>query len=79
MLPFEIGAMVQTGEVTGDVSGQLLNGAASQMEAFVHEDRSLKTRVYWWMAILFFVVAPLVLTWMYSGYLIGLIQKLTGE
>ncbi|HJP84084.1 MAG TPA: type II secretion system F family protein [Fimbriimonadaceae bacterium] len=78
MLPFELGAMVQTGEVTGDVSGQLLNGAASQMEAFVHEDRSLKSRVYTWMAILFFFVAPLVLLWMYSGFLIGLIQKLTG-
>jgi type II secretory pathway component PulF len=79
LLPFEIGAMVQTGEVTGDVSGQLLNGSASQMEAFVHEDRSLKSRVGCWMAILFFVVAPLVLTRMYSGYLIGLIKKLTVE
>ena len=72
MLPYELSAMVQTGEVTGDVAGQLMHGAIAQREEFEHQSKNLIQRVGCWMALLFFMVGPLVLMWLYRDFLLGL-------
>jgi general secretion pathway protein F len=79
MLPFEVHAMVQTGEVTGDVAGQLFQGAQSQKEEFDYRDREVKNRIGCWMALLFFAVGPFVLFWLYRDYLLGLFKVILGE
>ena len=77
MLPYELTMMVQTGEVTGDVAGQLMNGAVAQREEFDHQSKNLVQRVGCWMALLFFLVGPLVVIWLYRDFLLGLISTLT--
>ena len=77
MLPYELTMMVQTGEVTGDVAGQLMNGAVAQREEFDHQSKNLVQRVGCWMALLFFLVGPLVVILLYRDFLLGLISTLT--
>ncbi|MBC8063785.1 MAG: type II secretion system F family protein [Chlorobia bacterium] len=77
MLPHELSAMVQTGEVTGDVAGQLLNGARAQQQEFEHQDKNVKTRVGCWMLLLFFLVGPVLVAFLYGDFLTKMITKLT--
>ncbi len=79
LLPYELGAMVQTGELTGDVAGQLLNGARAQQQEFESQNRYAKIRVGVWVVMLGTCIAPLVFTWLYRDFLLELINKLTGE
>lgn len=79
MLPYELGAMVQTGELTGDVAGQLLNGARAQQQEFESQSNSTKMRVGCWVVMLGTCVAPLVVMWLYRDFMLGLINKITGE
>lgn len=79
MLPHELSAMVQTGEITGDVPGQLMNGARIQQQEFDHQDKNVRTRVGCWMLLLFFLVGPLLVTWLYGGFMSGMITKITGD
>jgi type II secretory pathway component PulF len=76
LMPYELSMMVQTGEVTGDVAGQLFQSAQAQQEEFEHRDRDVKSRVGCWMLLLFFAVGPAVLFWLYRDYLLGLFDVL---
>jgi type II secretory pathway component PulF len=78
LLPYELAAMVQTGEVTGDVAGQLLQGAKAQQQELDHQHNQTKMRVGCWVALLGVCVGPLVIMWLYRDFMLGLIQKLTG-
>lgn len=79
MLPYELSAMVQTGEVTGDVAGQLLQGAKAQQQELDHQHNQTKLRVGCWVAMLGICIGPLVIMWLYRDFMLGLINKLTGE
>lgn len=79
MLPYELGAMVQTGELTGDVAGQLLNGARAQQQEFESQSNSTKMRVGCWVVLLGTCVAPLVVFWLYRDFMLEMIRKLTSE
>jgi type II secretory pathway component PulF len=79
MLPYELAAMVQTGEVTGDVAGQLFNGARAQTEEFEHQSKYLTQRVGCWMSLLFFLVGPMVVMWLYRDFLLGLFDIFSQE
>lgn len=79
LLPYELGAMVQTGEVTGDVAGQLLQGAKTQQQELEHQHNQTKIRVGCWIAMLGICVGPMVIMWLYRDFMLGLIQKITGE
>lgn len=77
LLPWELSAMVQTGETTGDVAGQLFAGAQSQQEELVQRDRDVKNRVMLWMFLVVFVIAPVVVIYVYGDFLQGLIRTIT--
>jgi type II secretory pathway component PulF len=77
MLPYELSAMVQTGEITGDVPGQLMNGAKVQQQEFDHQDKNVRTRVGCWMLLLFFLVGPVIVAALYGDFLIKMINRLS--
>jgi hypothetical protein len=61
------------------VSGQLLNGARAQQQEFESQSNSTKMRVGCWVVMLGTCVAPLVVMWLYRDFMLGLINKITGE
>jgi type II secretory pathway component PulF len=79
LLPHEVSAMVQTGEITGDVAGQLFQVAKAQQDELDHQHKNTKVRVGVWVAMLGLCGAPLAFFWLYRDFMLGLIQKLTGE
>lgn len=79
MLPFELSAMVQTGELTGDVAGQLLNGAKAQQQEFESQNNYTKMRVGCWIALLATCIAPAAVFWLYRDFMLGLMKRIMGE
>jgi len=79
LMPYELSMMVQTGEVTGDVAGQLFQSAAAQQDEFEHRNRDVKNRIGCWMLLLFFAVGPAAIFWVYRDYLLGLFKVILGD
>ncbi|MCC7229593.1 MAG: type II secretion system F family protein [Fimbriimonadaceae bacterium] len=79
MLPYEFGAMVQTGEITGDIAGQLMNGARSQQDEFRYQDNAAKKRAGCWIALVNVAFAALLFFWLYSDLLLGVMDKFSKE
>lgn len=77
MMPEEYAPMVQTGEVTGDVPGQLMNAARMSQEDFNFQDKSAKTRVGCWILIVSLGLGTLLIYALYSGFLQQMIHKVT--
>ncbi len=79
MMPFELSAMVQTGELTGDVPGQLLNGARAQQQEFESQSNYTKMRVGCWIALLATCIGPAAVFWLYRDFMLGLMKRILGE
>lgn len=79
MLPEEYAPLVQTGEVTGDVPGQLMQAAKMSQDEFQLQDKASKARVGCWIAILSLGVGMLLIYAMYGQFWGALIPKVIGD
>ncbi|MBN9502179.1 MAG: hypothetical protein BGO01_19040 [Armatimonadetes bacterium 55-13] len=79
MIPHEYSALVQTGEITGDVPGQLMQAARMSQDEFGIHDKMAKGRVGCWILIVSFGIGTLVIYALYGGFWTKLIPKIIGE
>lgn len=79
MLPDEYAPMVQTGEITGDVPGQLMQASKMSQDEFALQDKASKARIGCWILILTFGVGMLLIYAMYGQFWGQLIPKVTGD
>jgi len=79
MLPEEYAPMVQTGEITGDIPGQLMNASRMSQEDFTFQDKASKGRIGCWILLLTFGVGMLLIYAMYGQFWGQLIPKVTGD
>ena len=79
MLPEEYAPMVQTGEITGDIPGQLMNASRMSQEDYTFQDKASKGRIGCWILLLTFGVGMLLIYAMYGQFWGQLIPKVTGD
>ncbi|MBS1716908.1 MAG: type II secretion system F family protein [Armatimonadetes bacterium] len=75
-IPKEFAPMVQTGEMTGDVAGQLLEISRSQMEEYRLQDKASKVRVGCWMFLVMAITSMAIIGIFYGDFMMRLMQKI---
>jgi type II secretory pathway component PulF len=78
-VPDEYAPMVQTGEITGDIPGQLLHASRGTQQEFETHDKFAKGRVGCWMLLVMAIGSVMIEVMYTKGFMSPLIKMFTEE
>jgi type II secretory pathway component PulF len=79
LVPQEYAPMVQTGEITGDIPGQLFMASQATQNEFETQDKFARGRVGCWILLLFLLGGVILFGMFYGDLYPKLFKEIMGE